>query len=98
MKIGITRHPNIERLINIWFRDNFLNYSGYRYIKISFEVYGRNIYIYTNKPGILIGLRGETINKLSEILKENKIRKKINIIELGNYPIAHEILVKRRWF
>ena len=98
MKIGVTRHTNIERLINMWFRDNFLDYSGYRYIRISFEVYGRNIYIYTNSPGIFIGRCGETINKLREILKENKIRKKINIIKLGNYPIAEEILVKRKWF
>lgn len=87
-------HDAIRNIIQKW-KGEYLNNS--RDIQISFEVYGiRNIYLYTNRPGIVIGKYGRCINELINMLKTEGINKKIHVIEVGGYCVQ-EIRVKRSW-
>ena len=93
----IKRHDDIKRIIRNW-SYKFTNYEAgtySRHTSISFEVCGRNIYIYTDKPGVLIGLHGQEIDRLREMLKKENINKKINFVELGFGSMIREICVKR---
>lgn len=87
-------HDEIRNIIQKWKRE-YLNNS--RDIQISFEVYGiRNIYLYTNRPGIVIGKYGRCINELINMLKTEGINKKVHVIEVGGYGVQ-EIRIKRSW-
>lgn len=86
-------HDKIKYIIQKWkIAEDFS-----RDIQISFEVYGiRNIYLYTNRPGIIIGKYGRCINELINMLKTEGINKKIQVIEVGGYSVQ-EIKIKRSW-
>lgn len=92
-------HIKIHNIINAWFYDLFTyGTERARYdISCSFEVYGRNIYIYSNKPGILIGCHGKNVYRLEDLLKEQGIHKRVNFIETPS-GYVREIRVKRKWF
>ena len=91
-------HDKIRNIIQKWKMENFDNLKD---IQINFEVYGiRNIYLYTNRPGIIIGKIGKygrCINELKKMLKTEGINKKIHVIELGGGYQVQEINVKRSW-
>lgn len=86
-------HDKIRHIIQEWkITEDFS-----RDIQISFEVYGiRNIYLYTNYPGIIIGKYGRCIDELKKMLKTKGINKKIHVIEAGG-PYVREINIKRSW-
>ena len=42
---------------------------------------GEDLYIITDKPGLLIGYHGELINKYTEILKDNGYTQNIRLID-----------------
>ena len=86
-------HNKIRHIIQEWkIAEDFS-----RDIQISFEVYGiRNIYLYTNYPGIIIGKYGRCIDELEKMLKTKGINKKIHVIEVGGRYVR-EINVKRSW-
>ena len=88
-------HDKIRNIIQKWKREYFDNLKD---IQISFEVYGiRNIYLYTNRPGIIIGKYGRNIDELKNMLKTEGINKKVHVIELGGDYQVQEINVKRSW-
>lgn len=92
-------HDEIRRIIQEWRTEYFDKFEKdfSTDIQISFEVYGlRNIYLYTNRPGIIIGKYGSCIDELRKMLKDKGINKKIHVIELGG-KYVHEINVKRSW-
>ena len=84
-------HDKIKYIIQKWkIAEDFS-----RDTQISFEVYGiRNIYLYTNRPGIIIGKYGRCIDELEKMLKAGGINKKIHVIEVGG-PYVQEIRIKR---
>ena len=88
----------IRNIIQKWRTEYFDNVEEdfSRHIQISFEVYGiRNIYLYTNYPGIIIGKYGRCIDALRKMLKDKGINKKIHVIEVGFGRYVREINVKR---
>lgn len=88
-------HDKIRHIIQEWkFTENLSSRS--LDIQISFEVYGRNIYLYTNYPGIIIGKCGRCIDELKKMLKTKGINKKIHVIETGG-SYVREINIKRSW-
>ena len=89
-------HSKIHRIIQEWFWDIFPP-DGDCHPVVSFEVYGRNIYIYSDKPGLLIGYHGRLIDNLNEKLVQNGVHKKVHLIELGDGMHVREIKLKRRW-
>lgn len=89
-------HPEIKTILDKWMFENF--YDKNWYIITAFEVCGCNLYIYTNKPGILIGYHGKCVDELKNKLKSAGIRKNIHFIDLGDSSLhTHEIRVKRKW-
>ena len=92
-------HDKIRDIIQEWKTEYFDKFEEdfSIHIQISFEVYGiRNIYLYTNCPGIIIGKYGRCIDELKKMLKTKGINKKIHVIEVGGYHVR-EINVKRSW-
>lgn len=95
MKNKILRHDDIREVLRRWLYDCTLRQG---WISFGFEVVGRNIYIYTDKPGILIGRGGERVNDLTNRLKPYKI-KQVRFVEIGTTLNLREVAVKRRrWF
>ena len=90
------KHDDIKNIINTWLREILSPYHKKR-LACSFEVYGRNIYIYTNKPGILIGYKGSGVYTLQDRLKQNGVCKNVSFVEIGD-GYANEVAVKRKWF
>lgn len=92
------RHENIRKIIDDWLTDVvFERPSSYPITTIcDFEVCGRNVYVYTNRPGILIGRRGEYVNKLQDTLTKNGVNKKVHILDLGLGGYVREVSVKRK--
>ena len=62
------------------------------------EVRGRNIYIYSNRPGFLIGKAGSTYDVLKKMLKSAGVHKKVRFVDLGPSGYVKSIRVKRKWF
>jgi len=90
------KHNEINRIMNEWMFDNFYG-CNIGYITVAFEVCGRNLYIYTNRPGILMGYHGRCVEELKNKLKSAGIRKNIRFIDLGDSRFIHEIRTKRKW-
>ena len=91
------RHPNIEAVVNKWLHEYFHDEQHKLRMATGFEVCGRNIYLYSDKPGILIGYHGDTISKLENMLRSVGIKKRVLVVELGDNSHTHEIRIKRRW-
>lgn len=87
-------HATIRRIIDNWSYE--LRRHSNSNVFVAFEVCGKNIYLYSNRPGYLIGKAGVVIEKLREDLEQNGIKKKINFIEISDYYIT-EIRTKRKW-
>ena len=47
-----------------------LGNSGYSHIEIKKTPLGEKIIIYTSRPGLVVGRKGENIRKLTETLKD----------------------------
>ena len=93
-------HDAIRNIIIKWIDKNFNNIKYdkfYRNFEFSFEVYGRHIYIYSNRPGILIGKAGCYMYELEEMLKEEGIYKKVDFVETGSLRYPREISVRRKF-
>ena len=71
----------IHKIITDWVLSEFY---GTEYSKVSYEVWEKNIYIYTPYPGVLIGKEGKTVEKLKSALKENGINKGIKFLYLSD--------------
>ena len=88
--MGKNKHEKIRNIINRWLWDNVSTTSGYLFA-VGFEVKLTTIYIYTDKPGFLIGLAGSVVNDLKSKLSEAGIHKKIQFVELGTNTSVREI-------
>lgn len=90
------RHNGIREVLRRWLYDH--NIVEQCSISFSFEVVGRNVYIYTNRPGILIGYGGECVYDLTNRLKPYNV-KHVRFVETGTVVNLREVLFKkRRWF
>ena len=78
------RSKKLNRLITDWYYDTF-GISKTNAI-LNYEVLPFNrLLIYTNRPGYLIGLHGNNINKFKEALKENGFNLHIEFVEITNF-------------
>lgn len=79
----MTKYREIQEVLNrwLWFEarinDNRKYVVGYKYLPDTKE-----LIIYTDKPGILIGYHGKCVNKLKEMLKEAGYEVTIDFAEL----------------
>ena len=85
------RHPNIEAAINKWLHNNSLDNMS-----VDFEVYGRNIYLYSDKQEF-VEIDDDKIEELKNDLNNINIKKKIHVVKLGEGNDIHEIRIKRKW-
>lgn len=96
------KRDKIRDIISQWFYLKVIPYGTSEYYSsttvCAFEVYGRNIYIYSNRPGILIGVGGNTYEELKSALKAAGIKKKVWFVDLGASGYVRTLDIKRRWF
>ena len=79
----------IKEILTNWYKEAFKDkiHFGPIYFHIDDDV----LLIFTNWPGILIGLHGKTINKYIKILNENNFNYEIKFVELSKYAGVYEI-------
>ncbi len=61
------------------------NRTGYSHIEIRRTPLGENVVVYTTRPGIVVGKKGENIKKLTALLK-NKYKLENPQLEIGEIP------------
>ena len=61
------------------------NRTGYSHIEIRRTPLGENVIVYTTRPGIVVGKKGENIKKLTLLLK-NKYKLENPQLEIGEIP------------
>ena len=89
------RHEDIQNIITRWLHET-IGYDNELHIVTAFEVFGKNIYLYSNYPGILIGKYGSSLEKLRQQMPKGI--KQIYCVELGNSCYPREITVKRKFW
>lgn len=91
-------HVNIKKVLDEWMFNNFSSEYMRDRLIVNFEVSGfKNLYLYTNFPGVIVGKYGRCLKELEDMLKANKIKKKIRIVELTKHE-ARELSPKHRLF
>lgn len=84
------RHDVIRDIINGWLFSLLIGTE--QSVATGFEVYNEEtVFIYTNRPGILIGYHGNDLKKLKELLKPEGINN-IEFIEIGTDAYTREII------
>ena len=80
----------IKEILTKWYREAF---KGKFHLlgPIYYHIDNNTLLIFTNWPGILIGLHGQTIDKYIKILKENNFNYEIKFVELSKYVGVYEI-------
>tara|TARA_Y100000310_G_scaffold206646_1_gene207069 strand:- start:724 stop:1521 length:798 start_codon:yes stop_codon:yes gene_type:complete len=61
------------------------NKTGFSHIEIKRTPLGENVIVYTTRPGIVVGKKGENIKKLTALLK-NKYKLENPQLEIGELP------------
>ncbi len=64
---------------------NLLRGTGYSHTEIQRTPLGEKVIIYTTRPGVVVGKKGENINKLTTVLKK-KFKMENPQIEIGDIP------------
>ena len=63
--------------------EQWVNEIGSQYFRhaVVIHIDGENIYIITDKPGLMIGYHGALVNKYREILKDNGYTQQIEFVD-----------------
>lgn len=76
-------HTDIQRIIELWKQDAGLKYRN----PVVIHIDDKKLWVITERPGLMIGLHGNLVDRYKEILKDNGYNLRIRFVEFGHRDV-----------